>query len=228
MQIKTKKLFINAFALSTAFIIWTVLVQRVDVKPLGINATEIGLASLNVGFHELTGVNMSLYTVTDWMGLVPLFVCMYFAGMGFLQLVKRKSIFKVDKDIIISGVYYSAVILCYLFFEMYPINYRPVLINGFMEASYPSSTALLVLSVMPTLIFLSNRRVKKRAIKHIVTLSACAFSVLTVTGRLFSGVHWLSDIIGSVLLCAGLYYFYKAVILWSDDKDKRGDSYGIR
>lgn len=42
---------------------------------------------------------------------------------------------------------------------MIPVNYRPVLIEGRLEASYPSSTTLLVVSVMPTLMFQAYRRV---------------------------------------------------------------------
>ena len=94
---------------------------------------------------------MVIYTITDWLGLVPIFICLIFAGIGLAQLIQRKSLFRVDYDIIVLGIYYIIVIFGYLIFEMIPINYRPVLIDGFMEASYPSSTTLLVLSVMPTL-----------------------------------------------------------------------------
>ena len=123
-----------------AFAIWTALIQMVDVQPLGQNATNIGFATFNCWFHRLTNVNMTIYTITDWMGLIPLVVCLIFAGIGLVQLIKRRSLFKVDPDIIILGVYYVIVILAYFIFEIIPINYRPILINGIMEASYPSST----------------------------------------------------------------------------------------
>ena len=70
--------------------------------------------------------------MTDWLGLVPIFVCLIFAGVGFVQLMQRKSPFKVDLDIILLGVYYVFVIFGYLLFETVPINYRPVLIDGFL------------------------------------------------------------------------------------------------
>ena len=138
------------------FILWTILIQTVDVEPVGQNGTTVGFAMINTVFHNLTGVHMSIYTITDWLGLVPIFICLGFGGVGFVQLIKRKSLFKVDFDIIALGVYYIIVIMFYLVFEMIPINYRPILIDGFMEASYPSSTTLLVLSVMPTLVFQIN------------------------------------------------------------------------
>ena len=134
------------------FVLWTALIQMVDVQSVGQNETSIGFATFNCWFHYFTGVNMVIYTITDWMGLVPIVVCLVFAGVGLIQLIKRRSIFKVDADIMILGVYFAVVILAYVIFEIIPINYRPILIEGRMEASYPSSTTLLVLSVMPVFI----------------------------------------------------------------------------
>lgn len=93
------------------------MIQMVDVQPLGQNGTNIGFATFNCWFHRLAGVNMTIYTITDWMGLIPLVVCLIFAGIGVVQLIKRRSLFKVDPDIIILGVYYVVVILAYLIFE---------------------------------------------------------------------------------------------------------------
>lgn len=201
-----------------AFVLWTMLLQVLDVQPRGINGTAVGFANFNCWFHELTGVHMRLYTITDWLGLVSIFVCMIFAGIGFGQLVKRRSLFKVDYDILFLGIYYIIVIFCYLVFEMIPINYRPVLIEGFMEVSYPSSTTLLVLCVMPTLREQVNRRVRNRIISRGINIFVVLFSVFMVLGRLVSGVHWFSDIVGAILLSAGLFKIYKAVVLWADRK----------
>ena len=195
------------------FIVWTILIGVIDVKPIGVNKTIIGFATINTWFHNLTGVNMTLYNITDWLGLVPVFICTVFGMLGLFQLIKRKSLLKVDFDIIVLGVYYVIVILGYLVFEMIPINYRPILINGFMEASYPSSTTLLVLSVMPTLIFQSNMRFKNIKIKFIISVITIIFSLFMVIGRLVSGVHWVTDIIGSCLFSVGLYNIYKSVVL---------------
>ena len=126
------------------FVIWTLLVRIVDVQPAGQNGTDIGFATINCYFHKLTGVHMVIYTITDWLGLVPIFICLIFAGIGLVQLIQRKNLFKVDSDILVLGIYYIIVIFGYLLFEMIPINYRPILIDGFMEASYPSSTTLSV------------------------------------------------------------------------------------
>ena len=205
-------LFIGSI-LVIAFAVWTALIQIVDVQPIGQNGTDIGFASFNHWFHKLTGVHMTIYTITDWLGLIPLFVCMIFGVIGMVQLIKRRSLFKVDYDIIFLGIYYIIVIFGYLVFEMIPINYRPILIEGFMEASYPSSTTLLVLSVMPTLIFQVNLRLKNVSLKKMICILTSIFSAFMVIGRLVSGVHWFTDIVGSVLLSAGLFCIYKAVVM---------------
>ena len=205
-----KRLLFTGLAFIILFALWTVLIQIIDVKSIGVNDTDVGFATINSRFHSLIGVNMTLYSITDWAGLVPIFVCMLFGVTGLFQAVKRKSLIKVDSDIIILGVYYVIVILCYLIFEMIPVNYRPILINGIMEASYPSSTTLLVLCVMPTLVFQVKNRVKNVTFKTIICIITILFSFFMVAGRLISGVHWVTDIIGSVFLSAGLYNLYKA------------------
>ena len=219
---KEKRNLLAGVGLIGAFALWTVLIRWVDVQAVGQNRTKIGFADFNVWFHQLTGVHMTLYTITDWLGLVPIFICLCFGVLGLVQLTKRRSLLRVDPDILLLGIYYVLVIACYLIFEMIPVNYRPVLIEGRLEASYPSSTTLLVLSVMPTLWFQANRRVSNAMIRKAVAVFVVTFSVFMVIGRLVSGVHWATDIIGSVLLSAGLYMLYRSAVLYSD-KAKRAD-----
>ena len=94
MKREIKTLFAG-IVLLIAFGIWTLLIQSVDVQPIGPKETEVGFASLNGWFHEWTGVHMNLYTITDWLGLVPVFVCMVFGIMGLVQLIQKKSLWKI-------------------------------------------------------------------------------------------------------------------------------------
>ena len=201
-----------------AFVLWTILIQHIDVQRVGPHETDIGFATFNVWFHQMTGVHMLIYTITDWLGLVPIIICMCFGLMGFVQLVKKRSLLKVDPDILLLGVYYVLVILSYLIFEMVPINYRPILIDGNLEASYPSSTALLVLSVMPTLKYQVDRRIVNSVFKNAIAIFAIVFSAFMVIGRLISGVHWATDIIGSVFLSSGLFLIYQFLTDYTDLK----------
>ena len=218
-NMKDKNL-LRGLLLLTAFVIWTILVMTVDVKVVGPMGSKVGLAHLNCWFHQLTGVHMDLYTVTDWMGLVPVAVCIGFGVLGLIQWIKRRSLLRVDSDIILLGVYFAIVIAGYLLFEIISINYRPILIESRLEASYPSSTTLLVLSVMPTLVLQVKRRVAKVKWQKIIVTCTIAFTVFMVAGRLLSGVHWLTDIVGGVLLSSAMFCIYKGgVSTWNSMKN---------
>ncbi len=212
MKPKEKRFFCTGILLIALFAVWTILIKTVDVQPVGLLGTAVGFAALNGWFHGLTGVHMKLYAITDWLSLVPVLICMMFGCLGMCQLIRRKGIRKVDVDILLLGIYYGIVMLCYLLFEMVPVNFRPVLIEGRLEASYPSSTTLLVLSVMPTLAEQGNRRLKQAGHKKILGEASALFSLFMVMGRLISGVHWLTDIVGSVFLSGGLFCLYRAVV----------------
>lgn len=216
MKKNGKKSLITGMIMLILFAVWTVLIQTVDVQAAGQNGTDIGFAGLNLWFHKTTGVHMWVYTVTDWLGLVPIFICMIFGAVGLVQLIKRRSLIKVDKDIILLGIYYILVIFGYLIFEMIPINYRPILIEGRMEASYPSSTTLLVMSVMPTLAFQVHRRIRNTKVRYVLYAFTVLFTAFMVVGRTVAGVHWLTDIAGSVLLSSGLYLIYHGTVQLTD------------
>ena len=193
------------------FALWTVLVCIVDVQAIGPRGSEVGFATLNGWFHEVTGVNMTLYTVTDWLGLVPIAVAFGFGIFGLVQWIRRKSLRAVDRSILALGGFYVAVMAVYLLFETVVINYRPVLIDGYLEASYPSSTTMLVLCVMPTAILQCRARIGHRGLRLATVGVMAAFAVFMVIGRLISGVHWLTDIVGGALLSAGLVAVYATV-----------------
>lgn len=221
MKNRGKRTLTAGVALIVLFVLWTLLILRVDVQPVGQNGTNIGFATLNVWFHHLTGVHMGIYTLTDCLELIAIAVCIGFGVLGLVQLFRRRSLWKVDRDILLLGGYYLLVILAYLIFERIPINYRPILIDGVMEVSYPSSTTLLVLSVMPTLKFQVDKRSRNTVVKGITTAFVVLFSVFMLFARLVSGVHWFTDIIGAVILSAGLYLVYRsAVILLEQRKNK--------
>ena len=211
MEKKNKTKLYAGACLSAAFVLWTVLVRLVDVQAIGPDGSSVGFAALNGYVHALTGVHMALYTITDWAGLVPIAVALGFAVLGLVQWVKRKRLLLVDRSILALGVFYVIVIAAYLFFEIVAINHRPVLINGYLEASYPSSTTLLVTCVMPTAMLQLRTRIKNRTVRRCVLLAIAVFIALMVIGRLLSGVHWITDILGGALFRSGAVLFYAAV-----------------
>ena len=211
---KHKNRFILAAGLLIMFVFWTWAVTVFDVQPIGPNGSSVGFAALNGYVHSLTGVHFSLYTVTDWLGLVPVAVCLGFAILGLCQWVRRGSPLRVDADILLLGGFYLAVIAAYLLFEEIPVNYRPTLIDGRLEVSYPSSTTLLVLTVMPTAAMQLHTRIKTPFLRRSIIASIVLFVLFMVIGRLISGVHWLTDIIGGIWLSGGLVMLYDAFRKW--------------
>ena len=194
------------------FCVFTLAVATVDVQPIGPQETAVGFATLNRYVHELTGVHMMLYVITDWLGLVPFGVALGFAALGLAQWIGRGRIARVDRSILALGGFYVAVMAAYVLFEKIVINYRPVLIDGCLEASYPSSTTLLVMCVMPTAMMQWHVRIRGKALRRCVLLVSAVFIAFTVIGRWISGVHWFTDIIGGALLSAGLVMLYHSII----------------
>ena len=191
-----------------AFVVWTIAVAHIDVREIGPLGSSVGFAAVNDAFHQFTGVHLFLYNLTDWLEIVPLGTAFGFAVLGLVQLIKRKSLLKIDYSILALGVFYVIVIGAYVLFEVLAVNYRPVLIEGVLEASYPSSTTLLTLCVMPTAIMQLNERIKDERLKKGIAYAITAFTAFMVLARLISGVHWLTDIIGGALLSAGLVLLY--------------------
>lgn len=211
MKKESQRNFYIAICMLVAFLLWTVAIQFVDMQEIGPRESTVGFATINHFVHTLTGVHMSLYTITDWLGLVPLMFVMGFGTLGLIQWIKRKHLLKVDYSILVLGGFYIVVMAVYVLFEMFVVNYRPVLINGYLETSYPSSTTMLVMCVMPTAIMQFNARIKNDILKRCVSSTIIAFIVFMVIGRLISGVHWFTDIVGGALVSAGLVLMYRSV-----------------
>ena len=210
MKKRSMKQYTVALAFVAAFVLWTIVICRVDAEPIGPEGSVVGLATLNRFVHSLTGVHMWLYTATDILGLVPILVALAFAVLGLTQWIKGRSLRRVDRSVLALGVLYCMVVAVFVLFEVWVINYRPVLIEGALEASYPSSTTLIVLCVMPTAAMQLRSRMEVGRLRKTVLAAIWAFTLFMVIGRLVAGVHWFTDIVGGVLLSAGLVTLYRA------------------
>ena len=209
-RISFKKFGIAA-GLLAAFVVWTVLVCLVDVQAIGPLGSEVGFATLNGWFHRTTGVHLSLYNITDAISILPLAIIGGFGVLGLVQMIRRRSPLKVDRDILVLGGFYVIVLAVFFLFEMLDINYRPILIEGVLEASYPSSTTMLAISVLTTAALQFRRRIPNRPLRIGVVAATLALMVFMVVCRTISGVHWLSDIIGGGLFSAGMVLAYDAL-----------------
>lgn len=134
-----------------------------------------------------------------------------FGLLGLIQLIQRRNLWKVDADILVLGVFYLVVLGLYLLFEKAVVNYRPVLIDGALEASYPSSTTMLSLCVLVTAMLQLKSRMADGPCRTAVLVILALFTAFMVISRLISGVHWLTDILGGALLSTGLILLYDSV-----------------
>lgn len=183
--------------------------MKIDVRAIGPEGTEVGFAKLNQAMSALIGTNLLWYEISDWMGLIPIGVAFCFAVLGASQMVKRRSLLKVDKNLLILGVFYIVVILIYIFFEKFIVNYRPIILNQTPESSYPSSHTMISLCIFLTAIIQFQIYCRKNIIMKRILISVCiVLSSVIVIGRLISGVHWFTDILGGMIISVVLVSAY--------------------
>ena len=212
------KKIIGALICGALFAAEIALLKRYDVAAIGPEGTEVGFSHLNQKVHEMTGVNMMWYDITDYIGYGAIAVCLIFALVGLVQLIRRRSLLKVDREILALGGLFAVTIGFYVLFEKYVVNYRPVIMPGenMPEASFPSSHTVLITVVMIAVMMIIDNYAGDlftgliRALCVIVT-------VVAVGGRLYSGVHWFTDIVGGVLLSMTLLFLFAAIISGGDD-----------
>ena len=207
---KKRNLIITILFLFSS-ILFIILLKTIDVKCNAVNQSCIGFATINQFLFNKIGVNMIWYNITDWLGLIPILMSIVYAFIGLFQLIKRKSLKKVDTEIIKLGMFYITVILIYILFEKYIINYRPILINGLLEASFPSSHTMMTICLCGSSIMINNRLFKNKFSKVINKISIIII-VITVIGRFISGVHWFTDIIGGILISSFLLMLFYSMI----------------
>lgn len=199
---------IASFCLLILFIAYTWMVMKFDQAAIGPQESIVGFSKLNQYVHDLFGVNMMLYNLTDVFGFLIFLLMGIFAFIGVTQLIKRKSIKLVDKNIILLGAYYVLVFSVYLFFEIFVVNYRPVLIEGILEASYPSSTTMLALCVIPVAMMQFKYYIINKKVRYALNVVCSIFLIFMVFGRILSGVHWFTDILGGILISSVLVCLY--------------------
>lgn len=197
--------------LALLFIVFTLAVINVDVQKIGPEGSEVGFAFLNGPVHDALPVNDFFYTLTTFLGYLVLLAVLGYGALGVWQLMKRRSLKKVDGQLICLGVFFVLVAFCYVLFEKLVINYRPVILDEGLEASYPSSHTLLALCVFGAMMVPYPQLFDAKRFSYVRT-AAGALAVISVAGRLLSGVHWLTDIVGGVLLSAALLSGYVSML----------------
>ena len=192
------------------FLLLIVLVKTVDVAAIGPEGTSIGLSGINGAIHEATGVKMIWSKITNYMGYLSILVVACFAVLGLIQLIRRKSLREVDTEIFALAGLYVLMAVCYLLFEFVVINSRPIIMPGdaHVEASFPSSHTMLIFVILGSAVMVLDKYIQNDGVCRILKLVCGILILIAVLGRLISGVHWFTDIIGGVLLSAALLFLF--------------------
>ena len=195
-------------------LLFSLLFVLVDKAPIGPKGTVVGFSHFNAFFSKIFTFKNAFYIITNILGYLAILVCIFFGVIGAMQLFNGKSLKKVDRNIIALGCLYVVVIILYVIFEKAELNYRPVILPGDSdsEASFPSSHTMLALVVFCSAPMVIRKYLKDPSLRRIVTIACYVLAALTVIGRILAGVHWMTDIIASVLISATLLYAFKMVL----------------
>lgn len=220
---KINKNFIIGGSLLLLFLIFTILIKFVDVQAIGPLNSEVGLARFNELFLVKSASNI-WDIVSDIIMVISLLVVCLFIVVGIVQLVNRKSLKKVDKNIFVVAGLYVAVVIVFVLFEVVVVNNRPILENGELVASFPSTHVLISLSILLSgLIQFHKFYMKNHKMLIVADILVSILAVMIVIGRMLSGVHWITDILGSILISGALVYIYNGVleiVMNKNTKDK--------
>ncbi len=204
--------FTPTIILYVLFMVLTGLLVYVDIQPIGPGGSHVGLGTVNKFFFDNIGTSVFWYKLTEILGKITILYVIGFAIFGLVQWLHRQKLRRVDKDLFVLAFIYVLVGMCYVLFELFVVNFRPVLVKPELEASYPSSHTMLVITVMATAMMQFYHRIPKKVIRIAAVIISGLILVVTVVGRLLSGVHWFTDIMGAILLGATLVTFYYALV----------------
>ena len=212
-----KKSLIQFVAVTLIAVVFTVLVKIVDVGFVSSTGSLVGFSSVNIPFSQKFGFNPIFYKVSEVLGYLIFLVIAVFAFIGCYQLIKRKSLMKVDKDLYALAITYVFTFALYIFFDkVFVINLRPIIMAGesIAEPSFPSSHTLLAVSVLGTAISECGK-IRKESLRVSFVIVLAILMSATVLSRLFSGVHWVTDIIAGILwgeVMMTLYQLFSALL----------------
>lgn len=209
---ENKNMFITAGVLFGVFLLFTIMVAFIDVQPIGPEESMVGFAKLNGSIAESHPYDSFAYKLSEVLGFFAIFTVVVFGLFGAMQLYFRKSLAKVDKDLYALAGLYVGVLICYIIFEKLALNYRPVMIDEVLEASYPSSHTMLSVAFVSAAIQQFSMRLKNKQTRDIVIGLLLGDGLGIIISRYMAGVHWFTDIVGGIILAAAWFVLYWAVV----------------
>ena len=218
MNNSIKKLKLATIISFIIFVVYTLAIKFVLVAPIGPNDTNVGLAPLNKAVDDMLGLNMTIDKFTDIFLYAAILLAFCLGLYALRQAIEGKSLMKIDKGVFWTLLFYVMVIVVYCMFELIKINYRPVIIEGELEYSYPSSHTMIILCILVPMMFQTSRLLKNKTMIIIAKIVCIIMMFLTVGGRILSGMHWFTDIVGGILISVCLIFVYALVLNIIDEK----------
>ncbi len=189
----------------------------VDVAPIGPEGSSIGLSTINGAVHDMLVYNETIYKVTEILGYATIAVAFIYTtvqGTRYstkcIQDKKYRRFLRIwDRGEYMKLLVFVAAGVLYVLFEFVIINYRPIILPGEeLEASFPSSHTLLAVAFIGPAIHDAIVKEKSKTAKWVLAASFAVLMVAVVVGRFISGVHWLTDILGGLLIGSTLVLTY--------------------
>lgn len=215
---KNKKWIISTSVVSVIALVYTILIAFVDRNAIGANDSVVGFSKINKYFLDLLKFNGTFYNITKYTGIIIILIAVIYMIIALIELIKRKKYKEVDSELIFAGVFYIALIIIYFVFELLKINYRPILMDGVLEPSYPSSHTMLAVFICVSALLINKKIIKNTPLKITIDTITIIIGLVTVIGRIISGVHWITDIIGGILISTALVLGYVLAIKIAETK----------
>ena len=198
-----------------AFVVYTIMIMFIDVRAIGPEGSKVGFAAINGLVHNTFGYNGTLDFVTDIIMYLAFLSILAWAVVGLVQLIKRKSLKKVDYRLYVLAIFAVITVAVYILFDhVLIINYRPIILDEGLEGSYPSTHCLLTLAFFGySIVNLFVMKINKNLAK-ILSVVIGILCLLMPVLRLLAGVHWTTDIVGGVMLSIALVLAYNTLVNW--------------
>ena len=145
--------------------------------------------------------------ITNIILIISILTLAAFAVLGLYQWITRKSFKKVDPELLWFPLPLALMVITYLIFEMFPVNFRP---NGSGESSFPSTHVMIVATIFFAVMLILPRYIEDKTIRVILNIIMVVLIGLTTFGRVEANMHWPIDVIGGIAFAfafSGIYHF---------------------
>lgn len=164
---------------------------------------------MNDAIFDFFGTNKTFDRISDILLVVMLAIVAGFALSGLAQLIKRKKFKKVDSEIVsMIPSLLLLVAIYFLFDKVWVLNYRPILVNGVAEASFPSTHTLIAVTVLGMTMMSLPRYIKNRKQRILIDVLALIAMAAMAFLRVASGMHWMTDVLGGIVFGIDLVLVY--------------------